>query len=89
MAMIIDKPELVRAAHAYARSFAGRDWSYRQLLRWGLQMAWERAKDSRTAAQRQVDELNSQIAALTYKSARIDITARRRALKAQIAAIAA
>ncbi|MGE0284073.1 MAG: hypothetical protein AB7P20_26140 [Rhizobiaceae bacterium] len=85
----IDRRAVMLEAHRYARSYAGRDWTYRQLLQWGLKHAWERAKDGLTDQQRQIGALRIEIAALTYKPARIDITARRRVIEAQISALAA
>jgi hypothetical protein len=86
---MFDCREILKAAHRYARTFAGRDWSYKQLLRWGLQMEWERAKDRRSAAERHADAIRAEIAMLTYKSARIDIVRHRRQLEAELTALAA
>lgn len=84
-----DRCAIMQAAHQYVRAYAGRDWTYRQLLAWGLKTAWERAKDGMTVEQRQIAALKAEADALTYKPARIDISSRRRAIEAQISALAA
>jgi hypothetical protein len=84
-----DRAAIMNEAHRYARSYAGREWSYSKLLSWGLKAAWAHAKDGKTPAQRRVEAIRAEIDGLKYKTLRYDTIAMRRRLETELAALAA
>lgn len=40
---MFSRSEIMKAAHRYAKSYRGRDWSYAFLLAAGLKAAWAEA----------------------------------------------
>lgn len=85
----IDRAEIMRAAHRYARTYAGRDWSYAKLLSWGLRTAWKAAKSSQTKGEARASSIRAELEVLKFKSLRYDTVARQQMLEAELLQIAA
>lgn len=85
----LDRASIMKAAHRYARTYQGRQWSYSFLLKNGLKAAWREAKEGLTPAQRRAETIRDEIDALQFKSFRYDISVTRRVLEAELSALAA
>ncbi len=83
------RSQIMKAAHRYARTYQGRQWSYAFLLKHGLKAAWKEAKEGLTPAQRRAETIRAEMEALQFKSFRYDISVTRRALEADLSALAA
>lgn len=86
---MFNRSEIMKAAHRYAQSYKGRDWSYAFLLSAGLIAAWADAKTGLNASQRQAEAIRAEIDALKFKSFNVNIEPRRRALQAELSSLAA
>lgn len=85
----IDRAAIMRAAHSYARDYAGRDWSYAKLLSWGLKFAWEEATSNQTKEEARAKSIRAELETLKFKSLRYDTVARQQELEAELHQIAA
>lgn len=85
---MLNLSEIMKAAHRYARSYRGRDWSYAFLLAAGLKAAWAEAKSGVTASQRRADSIRTEIENLKFKSFNVNVEPIRRRLETQLTALA-
>ena len=86
---MLNRSEIMKAAHRYAQAYKGREWSYASLLKQGLKTAWAEAKDGLTANERRAASIRAEIDTLQYKTLRYDTVAMRRRLETELAGIAA